>query len=128
MTQRSFYYFFTAIMMVAVFGVGLSSCKKKKPSYVYITVKDASGDVVPGAMVRLYGQSTTTPPTGPVVRIDTAYANESGVAFFDYTDTFKLGSAGLFVLNIEARQGSLSGAGIVKIEPEKSTEETVYVQ
>lgn len=128
MTQRNFYYIFASIMMVAVMGVGFSSCKKKKPSYVYITVKDATGDLVPGAMVRLYGQSSEVQPPGPVVRIDTAYTNESGVAFFDYTDTFKLGSAGLFVLNIEARRDIKSGAGIVKIEPEKTTEETVYIQ
>jgi len=128
MTQRSFYYIFASIMMVAVLGVSFSSCKKKKPTYVYITVKDAAGDLVPGAMVRLYGQSSEQIPPGPVVRIDTAYTNESGVAFFDYTDTFKLGSAGLFVLNIEARKDTKSGAGIVKIEPEKTTEETVFIQ
>jgi hypothetical protein len=34
----------------------------------------------------------------------------------------------LFVLNIEARKGLLTGAGIVKIVEETTTEERVFIQ
>lgn len=128
MLKKSIIYSLSVAMLATLFVFSASSCKKKKDTIVLITVRDNNDEVVPDVMVRLYGQSTTTPPSGPVVRVDTAYTDALGVARFDYTDYFKLGMAGLFVLNIEARKENKFGAGIVKIVEEKTTEERVFIQ
>jgi len=39
-----------------------------------------------------------------------------------------LGQAGVAVLNIDVQKGTASGSGIIKIEPEAISEETVFVQ
>lgn len=127
MLRKSLLYTFLAVTLTSIFFTS-SGCRRKGNTIVLITVRDTDNVVVPNAMVRLYGQSTTNPPSGPVVRVDTAYTDDLGVARFDYTETFQLGQAGLFVLNIEARKDNKSGAGIVKIEEEKTTEERVFIQ
>jgi len=125
---KNLIYTLSVALLASLFVFSASGCRKKGKTIVLITVRDNTNAAVPGAMVRLYGQSTTNPPSGPVVRIDTAFTDESGVAMFDYTEVFQLGQAGLFVLNIEAKKGLMSGAGIVKIVEETTTEERVFVQ
>lgn len=128
MLKKSILYSLAVVLLASVFVFGFTSCRKKGNTIVLITVRDNNNEVVPDAMVRLFGQSTTNPPSGPVVRVDTAYTDALGVARFDYTEYFKLGMAGLFVLNIEARKNDKFGAGIVKIVEEKTTEERVFIQ
>lgn len=128
MLKKSILYSVALALFASFFLFTSSGCRKKGNTIVLITVRDNANAVVPDAMVRLYGQSTTNPPSGPVVRVDTAYTDALGVARFDYTENFKLGMAGLFVLNIEARKENKFGAGIVKIVEEKTTEERIFIQ
>jgi hypothetical protein len=128
MLKKSIVYSLSLAMLASFLLMTSSGCRKKGDTIVLITVRDNTNTVVPNAMVRLFGQSTTNPPSGPVVRVDTAYTDALGVARFDYTEEFKLGMAGLFVLNIEARKDNKFGAGIVKIVEEETTEEKVFIQ
>jgi hypothetical protein len=126
--SKSVIYSLSLVLFASLFVFSSTGCRKKGKTIALITVRDSSNQPVEGAMVRLYGQSTTNPPSGPIVRIDTAYTNINGVAAFDYTDVFQLGQAGLFVLNIEARKGILSGSGIIKIVEETTSEQRVFIQ
>ncbi|MDP4797960.1 MAG: hypothetical protein NWR50_03770 [Crocinitomicaceae bacterium] len=113
----------------AILGVGFSStgCRKKKDTIAIIYVRDAANQLVTGAQVVLYGQSTTSQPSN-VVLYDTTTTNTSGEARFNFNDVYQLGQAGVAVLNIEASSDGLSGEGIIKIEQETTSEETVFVQ
>jgi hypothetical protein len=115
--------------VLAILGVGFSStgCRKKKDTIAVIYVRDAANQLVSGAQVVLYGQSTTTQPSN-VVLYDTTTTNTSGEARFNFNDVYQLGQAGVAVLNIEATADGLSGEGIIKVEQETTSEETVYVQ
>jgi hypothetical protein len=115
--------------VLAILGVGFSStgCRKKKDTIAIIYVRDAANQLVSGAEVVLYGQSTTTQPSN-VVLYDTTTTNTSGEARFNFNDVYQLGQAGVAVLNIEASASGLSGEGIIKIEQETTSEETVFVQ
>jgi|LakMenE18May11ns_1017448.scaffolds.fasta_scaffold9819148_3 hypothetical protein len=126
--SKSVIYSLSLALLASVFVFSSTGCRKKGKTIALISVRNSNNEPVAGAMVRLYGQSTTNPPSGPVVRIDTAYTDSAGIAKFDYTEVFQLGQAGLFVLNIEARKGLLTGAGIVKIVEETTTEERVFIQ
>jgi hypothetical protein len=75
------------------------SCRKEGETVAKITVVDTGGVVFPNAMVRLYPS-----PTIP-------------------------GQAGVAVLDIEVRSGdTLYAQGIIKIEQEQTTNETVVIQ
>jgi hypothetical protein len=115
--------------VLAILGVGFSStgCRKKKDTIAVIYVRDAANQLVSGAEVVLYGQSTTTQPSN-VVLYDTTTTNTSGEARFNFNDVYQLGQAGVAVLNIEASANGLSGEGIIKVEQETTSEETVFVQ
>lgn len=115
--------------VLAILGVGFSStgCRKKKDTIAIIYVRDAANQLVSGAEVVLYGQSTTTQPSN-VVLYDTTTTNTAGEARFNFNDVYQLGQAGVAVLNIEASANGLSGEGIIKIEQETTSEETVFVQ
>jgi len=113
---------------VAVLGVALSSgCRKKADTIAIIYVRDVANQLVSGATVVLYGQSTTNQPAN-VVLYDTTISNTSGEAKFNFNDVYQLGQAGVAVLNIEASFGGSTGQGIIKVEQEVTSEETVFIQ
>jgi hypothetical protein len=113
---------------VAVLGIGFSSgCRKKKDTIAIIYVRDIANQLVSGAQVVLYGQSTINQPAS-VVLYDTTVTNTSGEAKFNFNDVYQLGQAGVAVLNIEAYKAGAEGQGIIKVEQETTSEETVFIQ
>ncbi len=102
-------------------------CRKKEDTIAKITVLDASNQAVAGARVLIYGQSTTNQPAD-VVLYDTTLTNAAGVATFNFNDVYQLGQAGVAVLNIDVQKDALTGQGIIKVEQEVTSEETVFVQ
>jgi len=105
----------------------LVACRKKAETIAKIYVKDAGGSPVAGAQVVIYGQSTTNQPSS-VVLYDTTTTNSAGEAIFNFDEVYQLGQAGVAVLNIDAQKDGMIGQGIIKVEQETTSEETVFVQ
>lgn len=119
---------FLALSVIALLAVAtLVGCRKKEDTIAEITVRDASNQAVAGARVVIYGQSTTNQPAN-VVLYDTTETNAAGVAIFNFNEVYQLGQAGVAVLNIDVQKDQLTGQGIIKVEQEVTSTETVYVQ
>jgi hypothetical protein len=119
---------FIALSVVALLCMAtVVGCRKKEDTIAEVTVRDASNQAVAGARVVIYGQSTTNQPAN-VVLYDTTITNSAGVATFNFNDEYQLGQAGVAVLNIDVQKNALTGQGIIKIEQEVTSEETVFVQ
>lgn len=115
-------------LLLSFLILGMFSCRKEADTVAKIVVVDTSGTIFPGAMVRLYPTPTINPHPGIIID-DTAYADNDGIATFDYTDMYNLGQAGFAVLDIEVRSGdTLYGEGIIKVEAEETSTETVVLQ
>lgn len=125
--MKRYIYFVGIAVCISCFLFTFDSCRKKGDTIAKIVVKDTANQVVSGARVILYGTSTTT-PIQPVVRRDTQITNSNGVAQFNYNDVYQLGQAGVAVLNISAKKGTMSGAGMIKVEEEKESTATVFIQ
>ncbi|NBU48133.1 MAG: hypothetical protein EBS34_11995 [Flavobacteriales bacterium] len=115
------------LVSFAVLMLGLNACVKKEDTIAKIEVRDESNNLVEQAMVVLHGTSTCNCPSQVVV-YDTAFTNAAGIATFNYNEIYQLGQAGVAVLDIEAYKGNRQGQGIIKIEAEKTNEETVIIQ
>lgn len=116
------------VLLVLTLGViMLGACVKKEDTLAKIEVRDENNALVEQAMVVLHGTSTCNCPSQVVV-YDTAYTNAAGIATFNYNEIYQLGQAGVAVLDIEAYKGNRQGQGIIKIEAEKTNEETVIIQ
>ena len=116
------------LMILGIFGIGMISCRTEAPTVAVITVLDVNGEVVPNATVRLYPTPSINPHPGVVID-DEMLSDASGQATFDYTDKYNLGQAGFAVLNIQVvSDNTLFGEGIINIEAEKTTNETVIIQ
>ncbi|MFM7663529.1 MAG: hypothetical protein ACKO68_03270 [Bacteroidota bacterium] len=116
--------------IILSFGLLLAvaySCVKKEDTIAKIEVRDENNNLVEQAMVVLHGTSTCNCPSQVVV-YDTAFTNAAGIATFNYNEIYQLGQAGVAVLDIEAYKGNRQGQGIIKIEAEKTNEETVIIQ
>ncbi len=101
----------------------MSSCRTKKDTIAIITVRDANNDPVVNAEVRVYSSGT-----GGVNSIDdVTQTNASGEAFFNYNDEYQLGQAGVAILDIEVTKDAETSTGIIKIDQEVTTRETVYI-
>ena len=107
---------FTALLVITF---TISSCYRKKDTIAKVTVIDANNVAVGGIEVQLtYGNSDST-------RIDeVGSTNSSGVATFNFNELYKSGQAGFAVLDIY-----IGGVvvGIIKIEEETTSEETVTI-
>jgi len=119
--------FFTFSLFVLLIGVTFVSCRKKEDTIAVIRVFNSSNQAVVGATVIVYGQSTTNQPSS-VDLYDTTTTNSAGEAIFNFNEVYQLGQAGVAVLNIDVNSGSLTGQGIIKVEQETTTTETVFVQ
>jgi len=116
--------------IILSFGLLLAvaySCVKKEDTIAKIEVRDENNNLVEQAMVVLHGTSTCNCPSQVVV-YDTAFTNAAGIATFNYNEIYQLGQAGVAVLDIDAYKGNRQGQGIIKIEAEKTNEETVIIQ
>jgi hypothetical protein len=71
------------------------------------------------------GNSTTTNTS---IINDSIQSDYKGEAIFNYNKIYKAGQAGVAVLDITGRKGALYGKGIIKIEQEKESTETIYLQ
>lgn len=100
-------------------------CQKKEDTIAKIYVRDVDMVLVPDAQVILYGESTTNQPSA---FFDTTTTNSAGEAIFNLNDVYQLGQAGVAVLNIKASKDGIYGQGIIKVEQETTSEETVYIQ
>ena len=116
------------ILSLAVSGMVLTTgCRKKKDTIAKIHVRDENNVPVAGCTVILKGVSTTN-NSANVNLYDTTQTNASGEAIFNFNEVYKLGMAGVAVLNIDAKKNGLKGSGIIKIEEETTSEETVFIQ
>lgn len=116
------------LALLALVSIGtMVGCRKKKDTIAIIYVRDSSNQPVANAQVVLYGQSTQT-PSPAVVLYDTTMTNSAGEAQFNYNETYQLGQAGVAVLNIDVKKDGMVGQGIIKIEEETTSEETVFIQ
>ena len=115
--------FFSFFLLIGSFL--FSSCHKTKDTTARITVRDKNSNLVIGAWVRVFGNSTTTNTS---IINDSIQSDSKGEAIFNYNKIYKAGQAGVAVLDITARKGALYGKGIIKIEQEKESIETIYIQ
>lgn len=123
-------YFFLGFALVVMFS--FVGCNKKLDTIAKIYVLDANNNVVSGATVQLMPQSSL--PTGVPAPIDTEVwpmettTNTAGEATFSFNDVYQEGQAGVVVVDITASNGSSIGQGVIKVEQETTSEETVYIQ
>jgi len=115
---------FLTLLLVVGFG-----CRTKQDTIAIIHVRDIANQPVQGAEVTLYATSSINTPAQIDTSIErTATSNSAGEATFNYNDVYQLGQAGVGIFNIEATKDFDEGIGIIKVEQETTSEETVYLQ
>jgi len=95
-------YFKIIGLLAFLFIIG--SCDKIDNTAAIITIVDRNGNLVSGADVHVF--PSITQPSDPPAQLNesldqTKVSDTKGQVFFDYTDYFKRGQVGLFVLDIE---------------------------
>lgn len=119
-------------LSIAAVGIMFSStgCNKKKDTIAKVYVRDSNNNPVVAAEVRVYGENTNPPNSGsqnPVALDVTTTTNGSGEAIFNFNEVYQQGQAGVAVLNIKATKDGNVGNGIIKVEEETTSEETVFI-
>lgn len=110
--------------------ITIGSCRKKEDTIAKIYVMDQNNSRVAGATVELIGEDTGgsgNPNHGAIRDPKVATTNEQGEATFNYNDIYQLGQCGVAVFKIKASLGGAVGNGIIKVEQEETTEETVFI-
>lgn len=105
-------------------------CRKKKDTVAQITVRNSSNELVAGASVHVFPVASDPDSGGSPNTLAwdfTSTTNSAGVASFDFNDVYQLGQAGVVVANIEASKDGSVGEGVIKVEQETVSEETVFI-
>lgn len=107
----------------------LLSCHKTKDTIVKVDIRTSAYGVanqnVGNAKVVLYIKSVSASQS--TVR-DTLYTNNDGACFFNLSDKYKPGSAGMFVLDVLATKDNLTGSGVIKVEEEKTNSIMIFIK
>lgn len=113
-----------------VLGLAVVGCQDPQDTIAKVYVVDEEGSPVSGATVSLSGNpSDEQEGVGKELSIaDTTTSNAAGEAIFNLNEFYKGGQAGVAVLDITARLGDSTGTGIIKVEEETTSEETVFIQ
>ncbi len=114
------------LFAILIIGVG---CRRKQDTLAIINVRDVANNAVVNAEVEITAESSI----GTQGQVDTsirrvAYTDNSGEATFNFNDVYQLGQAGVGIFNIKAIKGQQDGIGIIKVEQETTSEETVFIQ
>lgn len=105
-------------------------CRKKKDTIVEITIRNSNNEAVAGANVHIFPVASTPENGGSPNSLLWDYettTNSAGVAVFDFNEVYQLGQAGVVVANIEASKDGASGEGVIKVEQETTSTETVFI-
>lgn len=122
MIHRALTHGLTIVLFAAVFA----ACNKEEPTTAVIIVKNAAGELMPGAYVKLFA-NPAYPLADPSRLMKEANADGAGRATFDYSEFYEQGQSGFAVLDIISTSDTLVGEGIIKIVEEETTEETVIL-
>jgi hypothetical protein len=112
----------TLCLILSIFV--LVGCHTKDDTLVIITVRDSTNQLVANAEVELFNEMTGIEEPNT---IDPVTTNTSGEAIFNFNDVYQLGQAGVAIYNIDVKAGNISGHGVIKIEEETTSRETVFV-
>ena len=117
------------LMVLLIF---MSSCYKVSNTTATITVTDKNGNNVPGALVHVFPSPSqpSDPPSELNEDLDeTKTTDNKGQVFFDYTEYYKDGQVGLFVLDIEVNyQGPdsmITVLSVIKVEEQKDNQKLI---
>ncbi len=118
------------VLITLALGISLQSCFKVEDTIATITVVNEQGTPVPGAEVNLYnfGNQEDLPRDPIYDETNVQITNGSGKASFNFTDDYQAGQSGFAVLEIIVTKGTLLGEGIIKIEEQEITEETITIE
>jgi len=115
-------------LAIGAIVIGIGSCRKKEDTIAKIYVLDQFNSRVAGATVELIGEETTgSTGHGSLRDPKVTTTNEQGEAIFNYNDIYQLGQCGVAVFKIKASLGGAVGNGIIKVEQEETSEETVFI-
>ena len=123
--KSRFLVLFTLLLTIAVF----TACNKEKDTIAEVKVVTPNGSAVPGAKVRLFGQSTTPNVDVGDLRIDKeGYTAGNGIIKFDFSDLYVQGQSGFAILDVEISKeypdSTASMQAIMKIVEEETNKKT----
>ena len=109
-----------------------TSCRKQKDTIAHIYVRDETDNPVNDATVILYGTSTGNPvgsnQPGFGNYVDTLQTSSSCLAVFNLSKIYQAGQAGAAILDVKAYKLNRLGTGLIKIEPETISEQSIIIQ
>tara|TARA_B110000285_G_scaffold70069_1_gene80671 strand:+ start:4652 stop:5038 length:387 start_codon:yes stop_codon:yes gene_type:complete len=122
--------FFVAGALLILVATAVTSCRTKGDTLVKVIVMNSqTNTIVAGASVTLEATpSSGQPPKEPSALFPmVSTSNSSGEALFNLNEVYQLGQAGVAILDIVVTSGAGNGAGVIKVEQETTSKETVFI-
>lgn len=107
------------IVTVSFLGSMLSACYHENTTMATIIVKNANGEFVENAQVRIFAEPTSQNSFESIVDI-TKLSNSRGEAYFNLSNIYEPGQNGVGVFAVTCEKLNLSGSGIVEIVQEQN--------
>ena len=113
-----------ALITLVVF----SACKKERDTIAKVKVIEETDGVTPvvGATVMLTSNNIDPDSIRTGLEMEST-TNGAGEVSFNYSDLFREGQAGLFVLDINVEMNGEQASGIIKVVENETSEATVFI-
>jgi hypothetical protein len=123
---------YSLIIAISLLMTLFTGCNNEEDTIAEITVVTEAGTRVPGAEVRLFGQSTDNNVEVGDIRIDeSGFTANNGIVRFDFTELYVPGQSGFAILNIEITKeypdSTLFFEGLMEIVEEETNRRTFVI-
>ena len=106
----------------------ITSCYKTKPTELEVTVRDAFGNVVNNASVKVFGEPTGSYNANPLQADYIQESNANGIALITFNEIYQPGQNGVAILKVEVNKDEKTGITTIEIVQERTNRLEIVIE
>ena len=106
----------------------ITSCYKTRPTELEVKVKDAFGNLVNNASVRVFAEPTGSEDGTPLQADYEELTNMNGIALFTFNEIYQAGQNGVAILKVEVNKDEKIGMSTIELVQERTIRLEIVIE
>ena len=106
----------------------ITSCYKTKPTKLEVKGKDAFGNLINNASVRVFAEPTGSEDGTPLQADYEELTNMNGIALFTFNEIYQAGQNGVAILKVEVNKDEKIGMSTIELVQERTIRLEIVIE